>query len=112
MENYCLATTDINTKTIYLSEDLYGSRLITVYLHELGHVVIDSFHLINDIHRMVKPEYWVEMEEWICNFVANYGTMIFQNAYKSIGYSAIELIPSELEKVNWSKEVNYAGSYI
>lgn len=36
-----------------------------------------SFDLLRDIHRMVHPEYWLEAEEWVCNFIADYGLLIF-----------------------------------
>lgn len=73
----CYATTDPVTKDIYVSNDIYGSFLKIVIVHELGHCVIFSYNLLPAIHRMVIPEYWIEAEEWICNFVANYGPEIF-----------------------------------
>lgn len=76
-----LATTDPTTGTIYLSSILQGDLLRTVLLHELGHVVMISYNLLNDLHRMTYPRHWIEMEEWICNFMANYGSLIFQDAY-------------------------------
>lgn len=39
-----------------------------------------SFGLLKAIHRMVKPEYWIDAEEWVCNFIADYGYGIFQIA--------------------------------
>lgn len=72
---------------------------MTVLLHELGHVTMISYNLIDDIHRMVLPEYWVEAEEWVCNFIANYGSKIFAAAYKIIGRDAWMFVPYELEKL-------------
>lgn len=68
-----VATTDPVTKTIYLSEDLRGDFLSRVLSHELGHVTMISYNMLDDLHRMVHPRYWVEAEEWICNFIADYG---------------------------------------
>lgn len=95
---YTLATTDPVTYCIYLSNQLDGSLLRTVLIHELGHCTMVSFHLLDDIHRMVKPEYWLEAEELICNIIANYGWKIFQTAYDILGESALYYVTKELER--------------
>lgn len=94
-----VATTDPSTLTIYLSYELEGSFLTRVLVHELGHCAIFSFHLLDDIHRMVHPRYWYEAEEWICNFVADYGMRIFSAAYSVFGDRAIDIVPYELERL-------------
>lgn len=73
-----VATTDPLLRTVYLSRNLTGDFLQRVLLHELGHVVMISYNLLDDLHRMVAPRYWVEIEEWACNFMADYGSQIFQ----------------------------------
>lgn len=94
-----VATTDPNDFCIYLSNELRGDFLITVLIHELGHCAMVSFNLIPEIHRMVKREYWVETEEWICNFIADYGMLIFKSAYSILdNYNAWMVVPKELEK--------------
>lgn len=93
-----VATTDPSTMIVHLSIELYGDFLMTVFIHELGHCALYSFGLLEEIHRMVKPEYWIEMEEFICNFLADYGMSIFKIAYPTLGYYAWELIPSEFER--------------
>lgn len=93
-----VATTDPITKTVFLSSQLSGDFLMTVFIHELGHCALYSFGLISMIHEMVYPEYWIKMEEFICNFLADYGLKIFRIAYKTMGYNAWRLIPSEFEK--------------
>lgn len=95
---HTLATTDPVTYCIYLSNQLNGSLLRTVLIHELGHCTMVSFHLLDDIHRMVKPEYWLEAEELICNIIANYGWKIFQTAYDILGESAWYYVTKELER--------------
>ena len=75
-----VATTDPRTHTIYLSRSLQGDFLKTVFLHELGHAIMISYGLLEELHRMVIPKYWIECEEWICNFLADYGPIIFQLA--------------------------------
>lgn len=94
-----VATTDPDTLTVYLSEDLDGSFAVRVLIHELGHCALFSFDLIKDIHRIAKPEYWIEAEEWVCNFIADYGRIIFSAAYYILGDDAWMFIPQELEKM-------------
>lgn len=93
-----VGTTDPTTKTVYLSTELSGNFLVRVLLHELGHCALFSFHLTNEVHRMCYPEYWMEAEEWVCNFIADYGFLIFSAAYKTLGWHALDRVPSELEK--------------
>lgn len=95
-----VATTDPNDLCIYLSEELKGDFLIRVFIHELGHCVMFSFNLIEELHRMVYKEYWIEAEEWVCNFIADYGMKVFKIAYSIIGnYNAWIFVPKELEKI-------------
>ena len=94
-----VATTDPITLTVYISNELSGEFLTHVLIHELGHCAIFSFDLLYDIHRMVKPKYWVEAEEWVCNFIADYGAKIFSIAYSVLGDDAWIFIPYELERL-------------
>lgn len=95
----CLATTDPETMTVYLDERLSGDMLHRVLVHEIGHCVIWSYDLFGELHRMVRPEYWVEAEEWVCNFVADYGEMIFDRARRSLGDRAIAYVPAMMERL-------------
>ena len=70
--SWTVATTDPRTHQVLLSDQLEGPFLCRVLTHELGHVIMISYNLLGAIHRMVYPEYWVEMEEWLCNFLADY----------------------------------------
>lgn len=94
-----LATTDPNLATIFMSRSLSGALLIKVLIHELGHCALVSYGLLDDIHKVVKPEYWILAEEWVCNFIADYGAKIFSIAYSVLGNDAWMLIPYELDKV-------------
>lgn len=94
-----VATTDGTTRTVYLSNDIFGEFKTKVLLHELGHVAIFSFNLLDEIHRMVYPEHWINAEEWICNFLADYGKMIFDAASRVLGEDGWICIPKELEKL-------------
>lgn len=94
-----LATTDPNQRTIFLSDELQGELLTTVLIHELGHCALFSFGLIDDIHRVVDRRFWVEAEEWVCNFIADYGRSIFLIASSFLGADALRILPSEIEKL-------------
>lgn len=76
-----VATTDPNEMCIYLSNELEGNFLVTVLRHEIGHAVIFSCGLLREIHSFVPPERWIEAEEWICNFLADYGSFILNTCY-------------------------------
>lgn len=93
-----VATTDPNTFTIYLSDQLHGAFLIKVLLHELGHCVMVSYNLLDDIYQVVDPDYRIEAEEWICNLIADHGFKIFSTAYRLVGDRAWQVLPKELEK--------------
>lgn len=95
-----VATTDPKTRTVYISNKLNEDRgfLMTVFIHELGHCALCSYGLLDKIHRMVLPEYWVDMEEFICNFLADFGYDIYKTAFRILGYDAWKLIPVEFEK--------------
>ena len=92
-----VATTDPETYTVYLSNKLQGDFLIKVLLHELGHCTMISFGLLDYIHDAVYPEKWIEAEEWLCNFLTDYGFGIFRAAYKIVGENAWDYVIPELE---------------
>ncbi len=94
-----LATTDPSTRTVYLSDKLHGKMLTKVLLHELGHCTMVSFGLLDDIHKAVKREYWFQAEEWLCNYIADYGLKILQVTSKMLGNKAWDILPLELEKL-------------
>lgn len=73
-----VATTDPITHRIFLSSALHGDFLRRVLAHELGHVTMISYNMLDDLHRMVRPRDWIEAEEWICNFLADYGLQNFE----------------------------------
>lgn len=94
-----VATTDPKTQCIYLSNTLKGEFLTRVLLHELGHCVMFSYGLVKQIHTMTKPKYWIEMEEWVCNFIADYGWKIFSTAKTVLGDDVWVYMPYELERL-------------
>lgn len=94
-----VATTDPIRRTVYLLDTLDGDFLNTVLLHELGHVAMFSYGLLGDIHRAVPQHLWIDAEEWVCNFIADYGLQIFQIASTVLGDEAWSFIPYELERL-------------
>ena len=94
-----LATTDPTVMRIYISDELSGQELATVLVHELGHAALFCYGLLPDIHRAVKRQYWMEAEEWVCNFIADYGMRIFSIAYEVMGENAWMFIPYELDRL-------------
>lgn len=95
--NLRVATTDAEDFCIFLSWGLRGDFLARVLIRELGHCAMFSFDMLDTIHQMVYPEYWIDMEEWVCNFIADYGQMIFENAYEVLGNNAIHLVPKAID---------------
>lgn len=93
-----LATTDPETLTVCYSEVLIGSMLAKVLIHEMGHCAMVSYGLLPELRRMVKPRYRVQMEEWVCNFLADYGMKVYESAKTVIGEQAIKLVPDAIGK--------------
>ena len=93
-----VGVTDPDTMTIYLSNELRGSFLTTVVLHELSHAMMISYGYLEQIHRYCKKRHWVDMEEMIANLIANQAKEIFQRAYDIVGDDAIRFVPYMLEQ--------------
>lgn len=95
----CLATTDPSEMTVWLDESLSGDLLDRVLVHEIGHCVIWSHDLVGELHMMVRPACWVEAEEWVCNFVADYGALIFESARAVLGRDAVAKMPDAISRL-------------
>ena len=94
-----VATTDPTTLTVYLDSSLYGSFKTKVVLHELSHAVMFSYGYISMIHSMCYTQYWIPMEEFICNLIANNAKEIFDRAYEIVGDDAIHLVPYYMDRM-------------
>lgn len=94
-----VGVTDTDTMTIYLSNELRGSFLTTVVLHELSHAMMISYGYLEQIYRYCKKRHWVDMEELIANLIAQQAKEIFQRAYDIVGDEAIRFVPYELERL-------------
>ena len=96
--NKRVATTDPSTLCVYLSTSLNGDFLRTVLIHELGHVVMFSYDLLPAIHSFVKPNRWIEAEEWVCNFIADYGDEVFDVANHILSPNIVLSLSSDFLK--------------
>ena len=80
-----LATTDPSTMCVYLSNGLKGLDLEVVLTHEVGHCALHSYGLLDSLHAIVPEDAWVDVEEWVCNYLANYGREIIHAANTALG---------------------------
>lgn len=94
-----VATTDPDELCVFLSEELTGNFKKRVIAHEMGHVFCFSYHLLQEIHACCYPERAIEMEEFICNFVADYAENLFSITYRILGDEALNLVPRYLERL-------------
>lgn len=97
--NRCLATTDPKTMTIYASDWLRGGMLDRVLIHEMAHCVIWSYGLFPEIRAFTRPDRQIQAEEWICNFLADYGLEVFNDFKKVMGRDAIISVPIAMERL-------------
>ncbi|SCJ53684.1 Uncharacterised protein [uncultured Eubacterium sp.] len=89
-----LATSDYSEKIVFISESLNKELLTHVFLHELGHCIMFSCGLLFELHKMVKREFWIQAEEWVCNFIANYGCFAIKIARDVLGNDFICIEPA------------------
>lgn len=75
-----LATTDSRTKTVNVSNAVTGDMLNRVLAHEAAHAAMESYGIAARIRRSVVPWKRVEVEEIICNLIADHGEAILQTA--------------------------------
>lgn len=94
-----VATTDPVYHKVYLSNKLEGDFLMRVFIHELGHCALISYHLLEELHDFVYPDRWIDAEEWACNLLADYGFRIFSVAFQTMGYEAWKEIPKAYESL-------------
>lgn len=64
--DYVLGMCDNNVKTVYVADNLTDSKTEHVICHELTHCVCFEYGISIPI----------ETEEWLCNFMADYGKEI------------------------------------
>lgn len=94
-----VATTDPGELCIFVSDKLQGDFKKRVIAHEMGHAFCFSFGLLQEIWDCCYPDRRIQMEEFICNFVADYGERIFEITYKIMGDEALVRLPQYLERL-------------
>ena len=94
-----LAVSDYSTRIISIANSLYGELLSRVFIHELGHCVMFSYGLLPELHRMVKKRYWIEAEEWVCNFISDYGQLVIGTARDVLGNKFTYVAPIGAERM-------------
>ena len=94
-----IGTTDPVTMSVYISDSLSYEMLRKVLIHEIGHCALISFNLLPILHKVVKPDYWISAEEWLCNFISDYGMIICNAANYVLLDDIIETVPREYERL-------------
>lgn len=79
-----IATTDPKVRTIFIVKGLSDDFKEDVLIHELSHCFIFSHGLHKHIYKYVKPRYWDEAEECLCNLISLYGRDILNLADKEL----------------------------
>lgn len=97
--SWTLGVTDPSQNTVFLSDELSGNLLLRVLLHEMTHVTLWEYRILDSIKLYSKPEYSIEMEELICNVVADYAQYIFFETYRLLGGKAIFYMPGIIERL-------------
>ena len=82
---YRLATTDPETREVYILETLEPPLLDKVLLHEVAHAVAVSYDLIGSLKEIAPEESWDAIEEWAVQMVENYGIEASEAASESLG---------------------------
>lgn len=84
-----LATTDPSAGRVYISARLKGADLHRVMVHEAAHCALWSYGMLESLHRIVPEESWVQVEEWVCNLVADLGAEILEAASTALSMRVI-----------------------
>lgn len=82
-----IATTDPLTRCVYVSREVSGETLEIVIRHEAAHCAMISYDLTSQLRRLVPEDALVPVEEWVCNFLANYGPEVVHAASVAMGVS-------------------------
>lgn len=80
-----LATTDPSTMCICLSNGPRGLDLEVVSTHEVGHRAMYSYGLLDSLHAAIPEDTWVDVEEWVRDYLANRGREIIHAADTALG---------------------------
>ena len=98
-DNRTLGVSDYSTHIISIANNLHGELLNRVFIHELGHCVMFSYSLLPELHRMVKKQYWVDAEEFVCNILADYSCFVIGTARDILGNRFTYVAPVGAERM-------------
>lgn len=90
-----IAVTDSIKNTVFINKAVLTQPLLLMHvlIHELGHCVMVSYGLLNELHKMVKDEYYIQAEEWVCNIIADHAYEILKIV------KDLRLVPKYLDKL-------------
>lgn len=97
--NRTLAVSDYSTGVISIANNLHGELMNRVFIHELGHCVMFSYGLLPELHRMIKKQYWVDAEEFVCNILADYSHFVIGTARDILGNQFTYVAPVGAERI-------------
>ena len=97
--NRTLGVSDYSTHIISIANNLHGELLNRVFIHELGHCVMFSYGLLQELHHMVKKRYWVDAEEFVCNILADYSHFVIGTARDILGNQFTYVAPVGMERM-------------
>lgn len=80
-----LATTDPSTMCVYSSNWPRGLDLEVVSTHEVGHCAMYGYGLLDSLHAIILEDTWVDVEEWVCDYLADRGREIIHAADTALG---------------------------
>ena len=75
-----VATTDTVRRRINVSDAIHGAFLKRVLGHEITHIIMDIYGMNKRIKELA-GNHSIEIEEMICNIVADHGDDILQTAH-------------------------------
>lgn len=88
-----VATTDAKAKCINVSSALHGEYLRRVLSHEITHTIMSIYGFNDRIRQLAKRNKYVDIEELICNIVADHGHDILSTAEQL--FTSISTISSD-----------------
>lgn len=87
-----------NNPTLKNALDLY-KKGDTDQLHQIQQNVFNEKHLLPGLHHMVKKQYWVDAEEFVCNMLADYGCFVIGVAKDVLGNRFTYVAPVGAERM-------------
>ena len=80
-----IATTDPQTRSVYIAWDIPPPLLDKVLMHEISHAITVSYGLLKPLRQSVPQDAWITVEEWASQLVENYSIEAAALASESLG---------------------------